>query len=80
MDELIKLATTQGVWAVLSCLLIVYILKKQEERDLNQEEREKKYQNIIQELIVKFNVIDSVDLNIKEIKNTLNKITINKED
>lgn len=80
MDELIKLATTQGVWAVLSCLLIVYILKKQEERDLNQEEREKKYQNIIQELIVKFNVIDSVDLNIKEIKNTLNKITIKKED
>lgn len=40
-DDLIKVAMTQGIWTLLSCVLIVYILKAQETRDLKQEEREK---------------------------------------
>jgi len=38
--SLLKLATSQGIWATLSIVLIIYILKAQEKRDLRQEERE----------------------------------------
>jgi hypothetical protein len=41
-DELLKIAATQGIWAVLSCLLIVYILKAQETRDSKQEKIDNK--------------------------------------
>jgi peptidoglycan hydrolase CwlO-like protein len=71
-DELVKVATTQGIWAILSCVLIVYILKAQETRDLKQEEREKNYQDIIKQLSEKLNVIDSINSNIQEIKNKIN--------
>ena len=35
-NEVIKLAASQGIWAVLSIVLIFYILKAQETRDSNQ--------------------------------------------
>lgn len=71
-DELIKTAATQGIWVILSCVLIVYILKAQETRDLKQEEREKNYQEIIKQLTGKLNTLDSINLVINEIKNKLN--------
>lgn len=71
-EELIKLSSTQGVWAVLSCALILYILRTQENRDLKQEEREKNYQEIIKQLSEKLNIIDSINLNIQEIKTKFN--------
>jgi len=71
-DELIKTATTQGIWAVLSCVLIVYVLKAQETRDLKQEEREKNYQDIIMQLSEKLNILDSMNSTINEIKTKLN--------
>lgn len=55
--ELIKIVSTQGVWAILSFTLIFYILKAQEKRDIKQEEREKKYQYIIEQLTEKFEKI-----------------------
>jgi beta-lactamase regulating signal transducer with metallopeptidase domain len=72
LNELIKNAATQGIWAVLSCVLIVYILKAQETRDSKQEEREKNYQEIIRELTDKLNLLDSINLTINEIKNKIN--------
>ena len=42
-SELVKMATTQGIWAGLSLVLIFYILKNQEKRDNTQEERLSKY-------------------------------------
>lgn len=71
MDELIKNAAAQGIWALLSCVLIVYILKAQEARDLKQEEREKNYQEIIKELTEKLNLLDSINSTINEIKNKI---------
>lgn len=71
-DQLIKIAATQGIWAILSCMLIVYILKAQETRDLKQEEREMNYQEIITQLSENLNIIDSINLNIQEIKNKIN--------
>lgn len=71
LDELIKIAANQGIWTMLSCVLIIYILKVQETRDLKQEEREKNYQNIIQELTGKLNILDSMNTTINEIKSKL---------
>ncbi|WP_252249424.1 BhlA/UviB family holin-like peptide [Clostridium sp. VAP23] len=70
-DELIKLAATQGIWTILSCVLIIYILKVQETRDLKQEEREKNYQDIIKQLTEKLNTLDSINSIINEIKNKI---------
>lgn len=71
-DELVKVAATQGIWAILSCVLIVYILKAQETRDLKQEEREKNYQEIIKELTNKLDLLDSINSTISEIRNKIN--------
>ena len=35
MDKLLESALSQGIWAALSVVLIFYILKQQEKRDLN---------------------------------------------
>ncbi|NSB13547.1 BhlA/UviB family holin-like peptide [Clostridium beijerinckii] len=71
-DDLIKVAMTQGIWTLLSCVLIVYILKVQETRDLKQEEREKNYQEIIKELTDKLNLLDSMNSALNEIKIKIN--------
>ncbi|NOW05408.1 BhlA/UviB family holin-like peptide [Clostridium beijerinckii] len=71
-DDLIKVAMTQGIWTLLSCVLIVYILKAQETRDLKQEEREKNYQEIISELTDKLNLLDSMNSTLNEIKIKIN--------
>ncbi|MCD3199020.1 BhlA/UviB family holin-like peptide, partial [Clostridium botulinum] len=49
-NEILKLASSQGIWAALSVVLIFYILKAQEKRDLKQEQREENYQRIIKNL------------------------------
>lgn len=73
MDELIKAATAQGIWTLLSCTLIVYILKKQEARDRMQDEREQKYQDIIETLTAKLSILNSLNTSIQEIKDELRK-------
>lgn len=50
IDSIISLFAPEGVWAVLSFILIYYIIKAQERRDIKQDEREEKYQNIIADL------------------------------
>ena len=72
MDKLVNIAATQGIWAVLSCVLIVCILKEQESRNLKQEEWEKNYQEIIKELTYKLNLLDSINSTINEIKTKIN--------
>ncbi|AOR22958.1 BhlA/UviB family holin-like peptide [Clostridium taeniosporum] len=71
-DQLIKLATTQGIWTILSCVLIIYILKAQENRDLKQEEREKNYQDIIKQLTERLNTLDSISSTVNEIRKKIN--------
>ncbi len=73
-NELLKLASSQGIWAALSVALIFYILKAQEKRDLKQEEREKNYQGIIEKLTEKFNLVEDVKKDVEEIKE---KLTLN---
>ncbi|WP_073153773.1 BhlA/UviB family holin-like peptide [Paramaledivibacter caminithermalis] len=68
-EEIIKIAAKDGIWTVLTVALIFYILKNQEKRDLRQEERENKYQNIITNLTEKLNVIEDIKEDVSEIKN-----------
>ncbi|WP_243116723.1 BhlA/UviB family holin-like peptide [Marinisporobacter balticus] len=57
------------MWTVLTVALIFYILKTQEKRDLRQEERELKYQNIISNLTEKLNLVEDIKEDVSEIKN-----------
>ena len=59
-NELFQLATSQGIWAVLSVFLIFYILKAQENR-------EDKYQKIIFELTEELKIISEINDHVKNI-------------
>jgi membrane protein implicated in regulation of membrane protease activity len=77
-NELLKMASSQGIWAVLSVALIFYILRAQEKRDVRQEEREKNYQHIISDLTSEFKVVKDIHENVKDIKENINAIKIKK--
>lgn len=64
-------ALSQGIWAVLAIFLLLYVVKENEKRDLRQEEREKNYQAVIQQLTEKFNVLDEVRDGIADMKEHL---------
>lgn len=66
--EILNIAASQGVWASLTVGLIFYILKTQEKRDIRQEEREKKYQEIILNLTDKLNLVEDVKKDVEDIK------------
>lgn len=72
-NDLLKLASTQGIWAALSVALIFYILKNQEKRDLVQAEREQKYQEIINTLTNEFNILKDIQKDVLDIKSSINK-------
>jgi Tfp pilus assembly protein PilO len=72
-EQVINLAATQGIWAVLFVVLLFYILKKQDTRDKAAAKREENYQGIIQKLTEKFQVLEDVKEDVKEIKNKIFK-------
>ncbi|GAA0696737.1 BhlA/UviB family holin-like peptide [Paraclostridium ghonii] len=72
-NELFEMASTQGVWAILSVSLIFYILKAQEKRDEIQEKREEKYQRIIENMTDRLEVLTHLSDDVNEIKSKLNK-------
>ena len=63
-----ELVSGQGIWTALSIILIFYIIKKEENRDQKQEQREAKYQEIIDGLSTKLNVV-------MEVKDILQKLS-----
>ena len=68
---LINVAVSQGIWAVLAVFLLIYIVKSNEQRDTKQEEREKNYQTVIESLTEKFQILNQVQSDLKEIKDNL---------
>ncbi len=72
-EKIIEMAATQGVWALLSIVLIFYMIKTQEKRDLRQEEREKNYHNIISSLTDKLNLVEDIKEDVEQIKDSLKK-------
>ena len=63
-SEVLKMAASQGLWAVLFVLLLFYILKENSKR-------EAKYQEIISDLSSNLNIIKDVRDDVKEIKNKI---------
>lgn len=72
-NEILKVALSQGIWAVLSIFLLFYILKAQEKRDVKQEEREKNYQDVISHLTDKLRIVDEVKKDVEDLKNYMRK-------
>ena len=62
-----NVAVSQGIWAVLAVFLLIYIVKSNEQRDTKQEEREKNYQTVIESLTEKFQILNQVQSDLKEI-------------
>ena len=66
-----NVAVSQGIWAVLAVFLLIYIVKSNEQRDTKQEEREKNYQTVIESLTEKFQILNQVQSDLKEITDNL---------
>ena len=65
-NELIKMATTQGIWSFLSIFLIFYILKNQQKRDEAHNKREVQYQETIKTLTNKLSVLEKIENYLKD--------------
>ncbi|MDD4370937.1 MAG: BhlA/UviB family holin-like peptide [Anaerostipes sp.] len=70
-EQIMKLAMSQGLWAVIAIFLILYIIKAQEKRDLSQSEREKNYQKIIENLLDNAEIFESLNKNLNYVIETL---------
>lgn len=73
-DQLLKIASEQGIWVLLAVFLLVYTLRQQEKRDSVQTERENNYQKIIQELSQDLSIVNKIDNNLKDIEEKINDI------
>ncbi len=72
-NEMMKLAMSQGIWAVISVCLLFYILKNQEKRDEKQEEREKNYQDIISKMSDKLIIVEDIKKDVGDVKDYIIK-------
>lgn len=66
MDELINVAMKQGLGYGMFACLLVYVLK-------TTGERENRYQNLLDTLAEKFNLVEHIQEDVKEIKNKINE-------
>jgi hypothetical protein len=73
MDELMKAAIQQGLGYGLFVFLLLYVLKTTGEREKKSENRELKYQSIIEKLTEKFNILENVKDDVKEIKSKIER-------
>lgn len=67
VDEIINLAISNGLWAVLFVMLFLYQIQ-------NSTKREKKYQEVIDSLTSSFGLLKNIDANIKAVSKELSKI------
>lgn len=70
-SELLKLATSHGLWAALAVTLIFYIFKTYEKRETKYEESKQAYQKSLLELSNQLEVIKSMKEEIRELKRSL---------
>lgn len=66
MEELISIALKQGLGYGMFACLLVYVLK-------TTGERENRYQNLLDTLAEKFNLVEHIQDDVKEIKNKINE-------
>ncbi|MGN2370918.1 BhlA/UviB family holin-like peptide [Clostridium cagae] len=66
MDELMKMALSQGLGYALFVFLLLYVLK-------TTGNRENRYQDLLDTLAQKFNVVEDIKEDVKEIKSKIEK-------
>jgi len=66
MDELINIALKEGLGYGMFACLLVYVLR-------TTGERETRYQNLLDVLADKFNLVEHIQEDVKEIKNKMNE-------
>ena len=66
MDELINVALKEGLGYGMFACLLVYVLK-------TAGERETRYQNLLDTLAEKFNLVEHIQEDVKEIKTKINE-------
>ncbi|GAA0078804.1 BhlA/UviB family holin-like peptide [Clostridium sp. CTA-5] len=66
MDEIMKMALSQGLGYALFVFLLLYVLK-------TTGDRETKYQSLLDALAEKFNVVEDIKDDVKEIKNRIER-------
>lgn len=71
ISEIVNIVGKEGSWALLSFGLILYILKAQEKRDILQEQRDEKYQEIIETMTCKLDILTRLSEDINDIKSKL---------
>lgn len=72
MDEIIKVALEQGLGYGLFVFLMLYVLKTTGDREKNYQITIEKNQAIIQDLSKKFDIVEDIKEDIKDIKNKIN--------
>jgi len=65
-EEIIKLASNQGIWALLFVFLLLYVLRETSRR-------EKNYQAIINKLSDKLDIVEFIKKDVEEIKDWISR-------
>ncbi len=74
MEEILLTVTqSQGIWTVLFVFLLLYTIKKNDQLDVKQEEREQNYQQLISDLTEKYALLTSVDKQISNLYKIIKK-------
>ena len=73
MEEVAKLVISYGVFAVLFCLLLKYVLEQNKTREEKYQKTIEKNQTIISKLADNFNVVEDVKRDVEEIKDYLRR-------
>ena len=74
MDAILVKALNEGLGYALFCVLLCYILKKQDTRDAKSELRETTYQNIIKDLTKNFELITIISCKVDKVADTVEEI------
>lgn len=67
IDEIINLAISNGLWAVLFVMLFLYQIQ-------NSQKRERKYQEVIDSLTGSLGILKTIDANVKALNKSISKI------
>ncbi len=70
-NEILQLAASQGLWAVMFVILLLYVLKENSKR-------EEKFQDIISNLTERLDMLDVIKRDVVEMKDDLHNLSIMK--
>mgnify|MGYP001058598998 CR=1 FL=1 len=65
-QEIIKVAATQGLWALLFVALLFWVLRENAKREDN-------YQQLLLDLTGKFGILEEVQRDVREVKQTVSE-------